>query len=129
MCFLVGTKRLSPGGRHKKYQIQLIFLKTRVIISLRNKFNKQKQRGILSLLGIVMSFFAKALVTTNLAKAQIPGNKSVEVFPNFCLNLFRDNRGLRFSVRLTSVGALFYFKEKKNESSSSWFKGYCCGKS
>ncbi len=27
----------------------------------------------------------------------------------FCLNLFGDNRSLRFSVRSTSVGALFYF--------------------
>ena len=43
----------------------------------------------------------------NLVKSQIPPIMVTRVYPVLFLILFRDNRSLRFSVRITSVAALF----------------------
>ena len=65
----------------------------------------------------------------NLAKMQIPRTNSFEAQSDFYYVLFRDNRGLRFSVRSTSVDALFYFRGKKIITNTvDFFQNRCYNK-
>ena len=60
-----------------------------------------------------MPFFSMYNSFKNLAKMQIPQLLCIGKLIVITDDLFGDNRSLRFSVRLTSVGALFYFIGEK----------------
>ena len=64
-------------------------------------------------MGELYHFLLRTIIQVDLVKMQIPTGYCVGEYLIFACKLFGDNRSLRFSVRLTSVGALFYFIGEK----------------